>query len=272
MIIFSEIFKMIKMIASDLDGTLLLNGAQSLNPEVFDLIRRLKEEKNIIFVSSSGRQYANQRNLFEPVADEIAYVCENGCFAMYNDEMLHFETLDRELGETILKDISARGNDEELLLSGIETSYICPKNESYLIHLRDVVKNNVTVVNDILSTKEPYFKIAVCSWNGCRGTFEYYHSKYGKKAHVVTGGSIWTDIMPRGVTKRTSLEHICRRLGIDPCECVAFGDNFNDLEMLDYVGIPVSMNSAVPGVYEHCSRHTDTVENALLAILEDRFC
>ena len=34
---------MIKLVASDLDGTLLRNGAQQLNPQVFDLIRRLRE-------------------------------------------------------------------------------------------------------------------------------------------------------------------------------------------------------------------------------------
>ena len=34
---------MIKLVASDLDGTLLRNGAQRFQPELFDLIHRLKE-------------------------------------------------------------------------------------------------------------------------------------------------------------------------------------------------------------------------------------
>ena len=38
---------MIRYIASDLDGTLLLNGAQELDPEVFSLILRLKEKGSI---------------------------------------------------------------------------------------------------------------------------------------------------------------------------------------------------------------------------------
>ena len=61
---------MIKYVASDLDGTLLRNGAQSLDAEVFDLIRRLKE-KGIHFIAASGRQYDNLYRLFEPVQDEI---------------------------------------------------------------------------------------------------------------------------------------------------------------------------------------------------------
>ena len=68
---------MIKLIASDLDGTLLRNGAQEINPEIFDLILRLKE-KDIHFAAASGRQLYSQRCLFAPVKDEISYIAENG--------------------------------------------------------------------------------------------------------------------------------------------------------------------------------------------------
>ena len=44
---------MIKMVASDLDGTLLLNKAQSLPEEIFPLFRKLKE-MGFIFVAASG--------------------------------------------------------------------------------------------------------------------------------------------------------------------------------------------------------------------------
>ena len=47
---------MIKYIASDLDGTLLHNGAQHLPEEIFDLIRALKK-RGIHFIAASGRQY-----------------------------------------------------------------------------------------------------------------------------------------------------------------------------------------------------------------------
>ena len=57
---------MIKLVASDLDGTLLLHKAQSLPEEIFSLIRQL-EELGIMFVAASGRQYLNMTKLFAPV-------------------------------------------------------------------------------------------------------------------------------------------------------------------------------------------------------------
>ena len=54
---------MIKLIASDLDGTLLQNEAQELTPRAIELIRALTQ-KGVHFVAASGRQYANERLLF----------------------------------------------------------------------------------------------------------------------------------------------------------------------------------------------------------------
>ncbi len=61
---------MIKLIASDLDGTLLHNGAQKLTPRAIELIHELTQ-KGVHFVAASGRQYDNERRLFSEIKDEI---------------------------------------------------------------------------------------------------------------------------------------------------------------------------------------------------------
>ncbi len=69
----------IKLIACDLDGTLLHPGEREPRPEAFELIDEL-HRRGIVFMPASGRQYASLRYLFAPVADELAYVCENGAW------------------------------------------------------------------------------------------------------------------------------------------------------------------------------------------------
>ena len=64
---------MIQYIASDLDGTLLPDGGQEMNPEIYDLILQLKE-KGIRFIAASGRQYHSIRRLLHPVRDDISYI------------------------------------------------------------------------------------------------------------------------------------------------------------------------------------------------------
>lgn len=78
---------MIKLIASDLDGTLLQNGSQALTSRAVPLICRLAE-KGILFAAASGRQYPNLVRLFGAAAKDMAFICENGAFAVYRDEVI----------------------------------------------------------------------------------------------------------------------------------------------------------------------------------------
>ena len=69
---------MIKLIASDLDGTLLRGGAQVPSAEAMELIRAL-QEKGVLFSAASGRQCPNLRRLFWPLSGEMVLLGENGC-------------------------------------------------------------------------------------------------------------------------------------------------------------------------------------------------
>ena len=73
---------------SDLDGTLLQKGTQSLNSDVISFIERLYTEYGIIFVAASGRQYSNLKRLFGSASKYMAFICENGdVLVMYKGEV-----------------------------------------------------------------------------------------------------------------------------------------------------------------------------------------
>lgn len=67
---------MIKLVATDMDGTLLDENSQ-VPPETFGLICQLKAQ-GVRFCVSSGRRYSTLRWFFAPVADEIDYVAALG--------------------------------------------------------------------------------------------------------------------------------------------------------------------------------------------------
>ena len=120
---------MIKLIASDVDGTLMREGERVIPPALFPLIHTMKEN-DIYFAACSGRQYANLRRLFAPVADDIGYICENGSLLMKNGEILKRFTYEREFGIKLMQSILAKEGCE-VLLSGVDTCYIQPKEKSY---------------------------------------------------------------------------------------------------------------------------------------------
>ena len=64
----------IRLVCSDIDGTLLQYGKKELEGEIFDQIRAL-HQRGIWFCPASGRQYTSLRKLFAPVADCCVFIC-----------------------------------------------------------------------------------------------------------------------------------------------------------------------------------------------------
>ena len=67
---------MIKLIATDMDGT-LLDSEGRLNIEIYDIIEKLKS-MGIMFAAASGRQLMSLKRKFFPVDDDVIYIAENG--------------------------------------------------------------------------------------------------------------------------------------------------------------------------------------------------
>ena len=74
---------MIKLIACDMDGT-LLDSAKRLPAELPEVIAKLKE-KGVLFCVASGRQYASLRRDFDAYADDMLFICENGALVMLDN-------------------------------------------------------------------------------------------------------------------------------------------------------------------------------------------
>ena len=108
----------IKMICSDIDGTLRQYGRQKLEGEIFDQIRAL-HDRGILFCPASGRQYTSLRLLFEPVADCCVFLCENGGVLFKDEQCIAENPMPRALAEEIARDMWQNSDGRgEVMLSG----------------------------------------------------------------------------------------------------------------------------------------------------------
>ena len=257
--------KNIQLIASDIDGTLLLNGSQAIDPEIFNLIHKL-QQKGILFMAASGREYTNLRNLFSPVADDIAYLCLNGCITFYHGECISKEVMDTELARKLITTIQ-NDSDAEVLVSGEKTCYIMSKNQSYSEHLTNTVQNHVTIVDDLLNIPEPYTKISAYFKDGVNEHYQYYADMFDQDITVQIGGKCWLDCTPKDVNKSTGFLKLLAYLNIPAENTVMFGDNDNDRQILQACGYPIAMETAVPSIYKLFPNHVNTVNEVLRRLL-----
>ena len=93
---------MIKLIVTDIDGTLVKDGTLDINPEYMDVIKKLTE-KGIHFVACSGRQYCSERQLFVPVKDRIFFISDGGTLIRTSEEILKVHTLSAEIWKNMAR-------------------------------------------------------------------------------------------------------------------------------------------------------------------------
>ena len=258
---------MLKLIASDLDGTLLQNGSQRLTKRAVELFGLLMD-KGILFTAASGRQYPNLRRLFGSLEERMAFICENGAYVVYREEELFSSALERKLGLEMMREI-ARTEECEILLSGKNTSYIQPKTEEYVHRMKYIVRNNVTIVEDIFKVEEPFLKISVYRKRGIGAVEEHFHKVFGDRAKATVSGFSWLDFTESSVNKGAALRVIQERLGILPEETIVFGDNYNDIEMFECAAESFVMAHSVPKVKEYANRETSCVEDILEQLIKE---
>ena len=260
---------MIKLIASDLDGTLLQNGAHDVNPIVFDQIRTLKEH-GILFVAASGRQYLNLRRLFEPVKDDIAYIAENGSLCIYQEETLSKGIIEQDLAYRILDEV-AKYPQYNCIISGERVCYSTSKNPEFYNHMVNVIQNNMAFIDDPKTEiKEPILKIAICDYNGTDECEQHLKDMFSSEIKVVTSGNLWVDFICPEANKGSALQNLASHLHINPNECVAFGDQYNDVEMLQTAGTSYAMANGAPGISKYATHVTDSVEKVLQEIIDEK--
>ncbi len=259
---------MIKIIATDLDGTLLQNGAQTVSERAIEQIIALSK-KGILFVAASGRQYPNLFRLFGKASANMGFICENGALVMYKDKVISKSKMDHALALELMEDIYNREGCE-VLISGQATSYLKPKTESYLYRMTSIVKNNVILVDDFASIPEDIIKISAYEATGIvEGSASYFTEKWQDRAKCTVSGKGWIDFVNPNVNKGTAMKSLATYLNIPHDETMAFGDNYNDLEMLDFVKYGYVMDNAVEDIKSRYEYHTNLVEDTLDEILSD---
>lgn len=257
---------MIKLIVSDIDGTLLEDGQHTLNPELFEVIRKLREN-GLQFAAASGRQWGSIETVFEPVKEKIFYLSDNGAYVGCHGRQLFVNTIDRELVKDMVRDIRAAGLD--VMISGPDVVYLDTPNEEFYRWLVDGYKFRVKRVEDILQVEDQFIKVSAYKQTDVEGATKALREKYQDKLKITISGDMWMDCMATGVNKGVAVKLLQESLDILPEETMAFGDQMNDIEMLESVYYSFAIGNARPEVKKVARFEADTnVNDGVLKILK----
>jgi len=200
---------MIRLIATDLDGTLLEPDGK-LPVGVFEVIRELNA-LGIRVAACSGRQYDNLRRLFCPVVDEMAYICENGAVSFVDGEVAGVISMSPDLAWEVIHEMEARG-DMNLLISGRNVTYMKDTNRHFTDDIVYRLRNTSAIVSSWEDITEPMLKVACQRDGGVAEIAPPLLEKWGNRLTATVSGYDWFDftVANKGMGMRSLMAHLER--------------------------------------------------------------
>ena len=245
-------FSGIKLIVSDLDGT-LLNENKELASDFFEIEEALFH-KGIVFAVASGRQFYNMKNLFAPIAHRMLFIAENGTFVSQKDELIHLETITMERCVPLIQKSRSLVN---------AFTIVCAKNAAYIESREEVFVNEVNkyyakveIVDDLTLIQDDVLKVTICDFTDpYTNAFPHFEEDMAD-LNVVVSGIIWLDISIKGANKGKAIRKVQQNWKIAKNETMVFGDYLNDLEMMREADLSFAMKNAHPLIIETANYQT----------------
>lgn len=231
---------MIKLIATDVDGT-LLHSDHTHPLELPNLIQTLKEH-NILFTLASGRPYITLLHTFDIDTADLLFIAENGAHVVYKNKALSIHTLDSDLVSKLVN-ITRKIPMAYPILSTPDGAFVENDDPDFIMELEKYYLK-YTLVPDITKIQCDIVKYTVCDLAGAEKNSYSHFADYKDSLQISIAGLVWLDMMVKGVNKGKAIQEIQASFGISEKETMVFGDYLNDLEMMKSAYYSYAMDNA----------------------------
>ncbi|MDR4947838.1 HAD family hydrolase [Neobacillus cucumis] len=235
---------MIKLVLTDMDGT-FLNNSGDFNRELYKDVKKIMKEKGVVFAPVTGKQCERVEELFGDDAEDLWILGDSATRIKHNGEFVYESLLSNQLGLNIiqlLEDISLDHTIIACTQNGAVIKDSLSPEEAYIVR-RSYAQ--VRQVADFKEITDDFVKITIHDPAlKCFETREKL-SDFFESAYIVASEAAWIDIANANVHKGTTVEHLQKLLNVTPEETMAFGDGYNDIELMTRASYSFAVRNAV---------------------------
>jgi Cof subfamily protein (haloacid dehalogenase superfamily) len=258
----------VKLVATDMDHTLLTEHNQ-LPPDFDQYIDQL-DKLGVTFAIASGRALYTLKDTFPHLLSKLTFISDNGANIYHRGELIQKDLIDAQDYRELI-DFIEHETDGMAILCGLESAYISAKSKSFETFLQSF-HSKITVVEDLNTVRSDIDKITMFSphRNSKQVAEKLIVPKFGQDFAITVGDTIWVDIMNKGVDKGHALQTLGELLGITSRQIMAFGDTYNDIEMLQAAQFSYIVANATPDMKQYANYITKSNDEfGVTAVLQE---
>jgi Cof subfamily protein (haloacid dehalogenase superfamily) len=245
---------MYEIIATDLDGT-LLNADHQVDPFTVATVRTL-EGKGLRFVIATGRHYCDVAGIRDLLGIRPYLVTSNGARVHAPDDTrIYAQDLPPDTVRRLVHPRIVGSHGRVIVNLFADMAWLIDRDAPELLLLHqdsgfryevvDLQQHHGRDIAKALYIGDPA-DLAIVSANLSR--------EFGDALYVTYSLPNCLEVMASNVSKGRALQFVLDRLGLEAARCVAFGDNMNDVDLLETAGHPFVMNNANPELIERLPR------------------
>ncbi len=255
----------IKLIASDMDDT-LLNNNREISPRNEAAIKKAIES-GIVFTLASGRMYCSMQPYAQKLGLDVPLVSYNGALVkgalsgkVYVNSPLKLQTaLD------LLQYVKENGHYVQVYMG--DKLYVKEENEYSRMYAKISGIQAVAIGEEIYSIKEaPNKLLLMTATENFEATWKDIAEKFKGRVDVTSSKDNYLELMEPGVNKWRAVKQLAESFGIKPEEIMCIGDSNNDLSMIKNAGIGVAVANAKPQVQKYAKMITASNDNDGVAL------
>lgn len=257
---------MIKLVAIDMDGT-LLNSKKELLDETKQYFKNFHNKNTeTLLVLCTGRPETGIR----PYLKDLGYLEENHYIISQNGANIYESqtgkrVMDAFVNSTAIQKWIELGKRHGISVMGAGVDYYYSFDEDPTEWMEfdvKLVSGKLKRIPTKESLNTDFYKILLMGDEEQLNEFEtFIPEEWKDEFYVVRSQKYLVEVLTKGVNKAFGLEKLAQKLNIQPSEIAAIGDAANDIEMLEYAGLAIAMGNASEEVKSISDIVTDTNEN-----------
>ena len=241
----------IKVIATDMDGTLLDPKGQLDLPRLEKILDKL-DQCDIRFVIATGNEVHRMRQLLGHLAERVVLVVANGARIFENNELIQAQTWDDAMVDKALGHFKGRECQDQFVVTAMNGGFVkkgtvfTELDKFMTPEMIEKLYQRMNFVNEFDSNLfGGVLKMSmVVGEERLESVLQEINDLFDGHVRAVSSGYGCIDILQDGIHKAWGLVELLKRWNLKPEQIMAFGDSENDIEMLELAGISYAMENA----------------------------